>query len=35
MFRAFQDQLGIRLEAAKGPVDVLVVDRAERPSTDN
>jgi uncharacterized protein (TIGR03435 family) len=35
MFRAFQDQLGLKLEATKGSVDVLVIDRAERPSSDN
>ena len=29
---AMQQQLGLRLEATKGPVDVLVVDDAERPS---
>ncbi len=29
---AMQQQLGLRLEATKGPVDVLVVDHAERPS---
>jgi uncharacterized protein (TIGR03435 family) len=32
LFAAIQQQLGLRLEATKGPVDVLVVDRAERPS---
>jgi len=32
LFTAIQQQLGLRLEATKGPVDVLVVDRAERPS---
>lgn len=29
---AVQEQLGLRLEPAKGPVDVLVIDRIERPS---
>ena len=29
---ALSQQLGLRLEAAKGPVEVLVVDHAERPS---
>ena len=31
---ALEDQLGLRLEKARGPVDVLVVDRLEKP-TDN
>ena len=30
--QALQQQLGLRLESAKGPVDFLVVDRIERPS---
>jgi uncharacterized protein (TIGR03435 family) len=32
LFTAIQQQLGLRLEATKGPVDVLVIDRAEKPS---
>jgi uncharacterized protein (TIGR03435 family) len=29
---ALQEQLGIKLESAKGPVEVLVIDHVERPS---
>jgi uncharacterized protein (TIGR03435 family) len=29
---AFQDQLGLKLESIKAPVDVLVIDHVERPS---
>jgi uncharacterized protein (TIGR03435 family) len=32
LFAAMQQQLGLKLEATKGPVDVLVIDHAERPS---
>lgn len=32
LFTAIQEQLGLRLEATKGPVPVLVIDHAERPS---
>ena len=32
LFAALQDQLGLKLEAAKAPVEVLAIDRAERPS---
>ena len=31
-FAAVQQQLGLRLEATKGPIETLVIDRAERPS---
>ena len=34
LFSAIQDQLGLRLIATRGPVNALVVDKAERPSAD-
>ena len=32
VFTALQEQLGLRLESQKGPVDMLVIDRVEKPS---
>lgn len=32
IFTALEDQLGLKLESRKGPVDVIVIDRVERPS---
>ena len=34
LFTAIQEQLGLRLESTKAPVDVLVIDRAEKPSAN-
>ena len=32
LFTAIEEQLGLRLESTKGPVDVLVIDHVERPT---
>jgi uncharacterized protein (TIGR03435 family) len=31
---AIQEQLGLKLESAKGPVEFLVIDHAEKPSAN-
>ena len=32
LFTALQEELGLRLESQKGSVEMLVIDRAEKPS---
>jgi uncharacterized protein (TIGR03435 family) len=32
LFTALEEQLGLKLESSKGPVEVLVVDFVQRPS---
>jgi uncharacterized protein (TIGR03435 family) len=34
LFTAMEQQLGLRLEATRGPVDAMVIDKAERPSAN-
>ncbi len=34
LFTAVLDQLGLKLESTSGPVDTLLVDRAEKPSAN-
>ena len=34
IFTALQEQLGLRLESTRGPVDIVVIDSVKRPMTD-
>jgi uncharacterized protein (TIGR03435 family) len=34
LFTAVQEQLGLKLESGKGPVEVLVIDHVEKPSAN-
>jgi uncharacterized protein (TIGR03435 family) len=34
IFVAMQQQLGLKLESARGPVDVLIIDSVEKPSAN-
>lgn len=34
LFTAMQEQLGLRLEPSRGPVDILVIDHIEKPTED-
>jgi uncharacterized protein (TIGR03435 family) len=34
VYTAVQEQLGLKLESTRGPVEVLVIDHVERPTPD-
>lgn len=35
LFTAIQDQLGLKLESAKGPVETLIIEHVERTPAEN
>jgi uncharacterized protein (TIGR03435 family) len=35
VFEALKEGLGLRLDAGRGPIDVLIVDHAEKTPTEN
>jgi uncharacterized protein (TIGR03435 family) len=34
LFAALQEQLGLKLESTRAPLEVLVIDRVDRPTPD-
>jgi len=34
LFSALQDQLGLKVESKKSPMDAIVLDRAQKPSAN-
>jgi uncharacterized protein (TIGR03435 family) len=34
LFKAFEEQAGLKIEATKGPVEIVVIDHAEKPSAN-